>query len=470
MKKLAPATYVYDGVSMRLYQEMPEHFVSIGTHDCASQAEAYIQVSGPYRLATVSGSTMSGRTVFEGGEFSGLHRRFLGWQDRTPCPSHSSGTWGYDKECLLPAGHAGEHKHGTVGWRNTAHVPDGVLGCPGILGPQGTRASSDQVMLFIEIEVSGGQYWLVSRCGVPHWALYFIGPVSDHEIDRLVDQRGYAGWALRCRSGGIRCSNAAHLNVHALLDKEWQDWTNVCEPAPAPVAAAHCMVPHPTSEGPCMNPSGHPGPHRALSGFEWPRAGTLSVSNPDSRPAPEGHCSFCAANPANHWGSNDWKICASADCSAAHHFHEDRCQSGSVDTPETRAESLRYGRQWLLEKAFEDAQKKPEGSCAFCAARAEERHPDCLVAVCGKHEREAWRLTHRLELGGVSDTPQLREEVLRHVEASDAFLREKQCEEHGARTEHDHGALGYRYPELTQQKSPPEEIHLVGTTPHYEWP
>lgn len=479
--------YVYDTASKILYCHTFAHFLSKGTFDNVGDAQRYLlESSEPFGLGCLQGKTLTGDPWPRDGQrrISDLHRDFDLWMSRTPCPSHSAGTWGYDKECLLPKDHAGEHKHGTVGWEGDAERR--VRLSQGAIGATGPRASADQVMLFIEMQASeaaGGQDWLVSRCVDQRWTAYFTCSVDDHQIDQLAARLGYLGWAIRCRSGGIRCSNAAHLNVHALLDKVWHDWTHACSPAPAPAPAAnaqHCMVPHPTSEGPCMNPSGHPGPHRALSGFEWHRAGTLSVSNPDPRPDPEGLCSFCAANPANHWGSNDWKICASADCSAAHHFHEERCQSGSVDTPETRAESLRYGRQWLLDQAFEDAQKKPEGSCGFCPASGNHvaRHPDCIVPFCSKHEREAWRLTHRIELGGVCDTPQLREEVLRHVAASDAFLREKQCEERGARTERDYVSRPTKRGkklsslELPHEPAgkPSEEIPLVGTTPHYEWP
>jgi hypothetical protein len=201
-----------------------------------------------------------------------------------------------------------------------------------------------------------------------------------------------------------------------------------------------------------------------------------SVFDPDPRPAPEGLCSFCAEGPAGHWGSGDWQICASADCTVAHHFHEERCANGSVDTEATRAESLRYGKRWLIDKAVEDAKQKPEGSCAFCVGVAEPQHPECLVAVCRKHEHEraGWRLTHRVAIGGVCDTPEIRDEVLRHVAESDRFLEEGKREATGARTRLDYewpDPYFRAHPSLTEQKPPPsEEIPLVGITPHYEWP
>jgi hypothetical protein len=196
-------------------------------------------------------------------------------------------------------------------------------------------------------------------------------------------------------------------------------------------------------------------------------------SAPDPRGTPEGICDFCAEAPANHWGCGDWKICASSDCVVAHHFHEERCSLGSVDTEATRAESLRYGKRWLLDKAEEDAQKKPEGSCAFCSVLAEPQHPECLVATCATHERAGWRLTHRLQLGGVCDTPELRAEVLRHVAADDRLLEEGKRDATGARTPLDYELTRpyqKEHPSLTDQKAPPEQIPLVGITPHYEWP
>lgn len=204
-----------------------------------------------------------------------------------------------------------------------------------------------------------------------------------------------------------------------------------------------------------------------------PAVTTFPNQYPDPRPAPTGPCSFCEL-PAMRW-CRDYAVCAAGECNAAEFFHVERLSAGSVDTPETRAEARRYAVIYLADKAEEDAQKKPEGSCAFCPAPAEPQNPECLVAMCAAHERAGWRLTHRLDLGGVSDTPQLRAEVLRHVAASDVFLEEKKRETTGARTHRDHydQFQTKSYPSLTerqQERPPPEEIPLVGTTPHYEWP
>lgn len=237
----------------------------------------------------------------------------------------------------------------------------------------------------------------------------------------------------------------------------------------------------------CLNrKSGAADPGDALCEFrQWRRAGQhapsaapiASVAPPhpttDPRPDPTGPCSFCEL-PAMRW-CRDTAVCAEAECNAAEFFHVERLSAGSVDTPETRAEARRYAVIYLADKAEEDAQKKPEGSCAFCPAPAEPQNPECLVAMCAAHERAGWRLTHRLDLGGVSDTPQLRAEVLRHVAASDVFLEEKKRETTGARTHRDHydQFQTKSYPSLTerqQERPPPEEIPLVGTTPHYEWP
>jgi len=194
------------------------------------------------------------------------------------------------------------------------------------------------------------------------------------------------------------------------------------------------------------------------------------VSNPDPRPAPEGPCAFCAS-PANHWGT-PWPLCAEAHCSAANHFHEERCQSGGVDTPETRTETLVYAKRWLEDQLAETAKQKPEGSCSFCNEPALFPNVPGTPLTCATHERAGWRLHHRLELGGVSDTPELRQEVLRHVAASDQFLRDGQREASGALTlfdefgtERDRRGKG-----IAELKPPPEEIPLVGITPHYEWP
>lgn len=113
--------------------------------------------------------------------------------------------------------------------------------------------------------------------------------------------------------------------------------------------------------------------------------------------------------------------------------------------------------------------------CAFCPAPA-EFSVTSTIHTCSRHSREGWRLRGRLELGGLSDTEYARQEVLRHVAARDAFLREEQREMAGARTGRDYdltrGPRGHLepHPSLTEQKPPPEEIPLVGTTPHYEWP
>jgi hypothetical protein len=191
---------------------------------------------------------------------------------------------------------------------------------------------------------------------------------------------------------------------------------------------------------------------------------------PAPRPAPEGSCAFCAA-PANHWGT-PWPLCAEAHCSAANHFHEERCQNGGVDTPETRAETLAYAKRWLEDQLAETAKQKPEGSCSFCKEPALLPNVPGTPLTCATHERAGWRLHHRLELGGVSDTPELRQEVLRHVAASDQFLRDGQREASGALTlfdefgtERDRRGKG-----IAELKPPPEEIPLVGITPHYEWP
>jgi hypothetical protein len=104
--------------------------------------------------------------------------------------------------------------------------------------------------------------------------------------------------------------------------------------------------------------------------------------------------------------------------------------------------------------------------------------------MCRTHERAAWRLTHILDIGGVSDTPELRAEVLRKVAESDRLLRQHQCEALGARTDRDYKTTrpdvygtgiahhaSVPYPDtVATMKAPPEEIPLVGSTPHYEWP
>lgn len=184
---------------------------------------------------------------------------------------------------------------------------------------------------------------------------------------------------------------------------------------------------------------------------------------------PTGPCSFCEER-ATRW-CRSYAVCPSADCNAAEFFHVERLEQGSVDTPEARAETRRYA----VHRLASHEHVKREGSCAFCSSPAESQHPDCLVATCGTHERAGWRLTHRLALGGVNDTPELREEVLRHVAASDRFLEEGKREETGARRMGDYesyyGDVGTPYPQtVAGMRPPPEEIPLAGATPHYEWP
>ncbi len=209
--------------------------------------------------------------------------------------------------------------------------------------------------------------------------------------------------------------------------------------------------------------------------------------HPDPRPDPSGPCSFCET-PAMRW-CRDYAVCHTDHCNAAEFFHVERLTAGSVDTPETRAESRRYAVHYLAGQAEAEAQKKPEGSCGFCREKAETPNVEGTVATCRKHEREGWRLHYRLETGGVFDSPALRAEVLRQVARDGGLLREGQRDATGARTERDHPGtpvgLDGNTPPLSEwptdhlssisaprapAKPPPEEIPLVGITPHYEWP
>jgi hypothetical protein len=198
-----------------------------------------------------------------------------------------------------------------------------------------------------------------------------------------------------------------------------------------------CQSRHPERDFCCTQQAGHALPHKTIYGDLWDDA---------EKPVVHEHCMErhpVTLLPCMHPAGHDWSL-------------SHRTMAGVV---------------WVGE--LPEPKAAPIERCAFCPDPAEVPIPG-TIATCDKHEREGWRLQHRLEAGGLSDTEHARQEVLRHVAASDAFLREMQIEETGARTAWDCSDRTRRipdgHPSLTEQKPPPEEIPLVGTTPHYEWP
>jgi hypothetical protein len=114
----------------------------------------------------------------------------------------------------------------------------------------------------------------------------------------------------------------------------------------------------------------------------------------------------------------------------------------------------------------------PPAPCWFCEAPA-IFIPNGMPQACAAHTPEAVTYAARLSAGGLQDTPEARGEVMRFV--SEQRLANTQfAEELGFRTASDvqYSRRRPAHSSLSSPASPPaaEEIPLVGTTPHFEWP
>lgn len=118
------------------------------------------------------------------------------------------------------------------------------------------------------------------------------------------------------------------------------------------------------------------------------------------------------------------------------------------------------------------ATPSPPPTCWFCEATA-IFIPNGLPQACAAHTPEAVTYAARLSAGGLQDTPEARGEVMRFVSeqyfANTRFASEELC----FRTASDVQS-SRRRPDssITRPVTPAlaEEIPLVGTTPHFEWP
>lgn len=110
----------------------------------------------------------------------------------------------------------------------------------------------------------------------------------------------------------------------------------------------------------------------------------------------------------------------------------------------------------------------PPLTCWFCDKPNIDE--DGIHRSCGSsvHAYGARIHVQRLQVGGLVDCPETRCESLRFVDAQKQARRAEIAVKVGYRTSLDncHRAR----PSLSEQRSTVEEIPLVGSTPHYEWP
>lgn len=109
----------------------------------------------------------------------------------------------------------------------------------------------------------------------------------------------------------------------------------------------------------------------------------------------------------------------------------------------------------------------PPPRCWFCEEPAVPPGPPSCGSM--RHTLSAWSHQERLERGGLVDCPGTRAETSRFVDSRVDEAQAQLAESAGYRSHFDNSApVAPSLPE--QRPPPPEEIPLVGATPHYEWP
>lgn len=117
----------------------------------------------------------------------------------------------------------------------------------------------------------------------------------------------------------------------------------------------------------------------------------------------------------------------------------------------------------------EEKKAEPE-RCSFCENPAVVLAPNGL-RTCMVHPEALGYHAERLALGGLNDSPETRAESVRFAQAEYARKDLEDAQLCGFRTKMDLVPLALTVTSLTHPKpAPPEEVPLVGTTPHYEWP
>lgn len=441
-----PQTLVYSEETNRLYQEVEDHFIVLGKY------EGYVKAIEDHCVAecgdVMVGISVCGNTYAAAGNFTNglraelrIRRQFDSWCGRSLCPVRPK--YGdTTRDCLRPLGHEGQHSHGGYVWGNEAIMDVRVY------------VAADQM---IYRRVRDGEY-----------EVFMKGARTAALAVQACCRESWVG-AFECEPGGR--SKFTWLQSHGTtvlpVQREFYQW----HAARQRKAEQAGLVPA-RGQGP-------------LSWFIW------DIKTKKLWSWGFGQCFSYVTEIADLVYLDDYvqnyvvaEVGSSRGAATAIAHTSGFSDALEELTPDQLATWGRMLTCWFapetisviaasgIESAAPAAkQKAHQEKCGFCPEQAVVAVSETL-ATCDAHTRAATRLAERLQIGGVSDSSFLREEVLRHVQESDRLLAVEQCQAVGARPAFDRQAPPTKHPPRTvaTMKAPPEEIPLVGTTPHYEWP
>jgi hypothetical protein len=113
-----------------------------------------------------------------------------------------------------------------------------------------------------------------------------------------------------------------------------------------------------------------------------------------------------------------------------------------------------------------EQKETPPLACSFCEYPAVASNS--ILSTCLQHGAALSLHAGRMEIG-LPDCPETRAETLRFVVRDQARQALELAQSSGFRTKVDRVRQSTRS-SIAESKASPEEIPLVGTTPHYEWP